>query len=323
LKLWKAVPALLLVVACDLGVDEEAAPPRSRSQGAGSTTTATTAAAANCVNVPEGVLAPNCGTAGCHSPPAAAANLDLASPNLESRLVGVKDSRGERLLIDPIDPEESLLYERVLGSATPRMPVGSVLDEPTTACLLTWIKSVTPKGGVGSTPSTPDGGTDAHASPAGTVVRVASGATAPYTDRAGNVWAADTSFSGGAADTHAPPVAIANTDDAPLYNTQRYGDEGGKVASFRYDFSVANGSYHVTLKFAETYLTAEGKRLFDVSINQEKKLSAFDIFKTAGGANIATDQTFDVDVSAGSVSIEFDPAGADFPKVDAIEVLPK
>jgi hypothetical protein len=95
------------------------------------------------------------------------------------------------------------------------------------------------------------------------------------------------------------------------------------VTSFGYDFPVPNGAYRVTLKFAETYLTGPGQRLFDVTLNQQAKLTAFDIFKTAGGANIATDQTFDIDVTSGTLTIRFDPAGADYPKVDAIEIIAK
>src|SRR5260221_6520365 len=42
--------------------------------------------------------------------------------------------------------------------------------------------------------------------------------------------------------------------------TERYGN-------FSYAFSVPNGGYHVVLKFAETYWTKSGQRIFNVSIN--------------------------------------------------------
>jgi hypothetical protein len=330
MKPWNALAALLVIGGCTvpLGDSLQGRPTSTSDPDAGD-------AQLQCADIPQAVLAPKCGgAAGCHAPPSPAAKLDLLSANVADRLVGVKDSKGAFLLIDPVDPEESLIYERVLGAATPRMPPDVPLDEGTTACLLSWIRSVAPHP-AGATPDsgapapTTEAGSASDATdrgadgPAGTVVRVACGASAPYTDHDGNVWAADSHFSGGQPDTHNPAVSIANTKDAPLYNSQRYGDGGGRPVSFSYAFDVPNGSYHVTLKFAETYLTGAGQRLFDVSINDQKKLTAFDIFKTAGGADVAADQAFDVDVTGGALKIQFDPGAADFPKVDAIEILSK
>jgi hypothetical protein len=282
---------------------------------------------AGCPDIPQAVFATKCNGAGCHTPPSAGGNLDLVSPDVASRLVGVKDSTGARLLIDPADPEESLLYERVVGSVVPRMPASAPLDDATTACLLSWIRSVAanaaPDSGAPLPPSDAGSSASDKDAPSGTVVRVACGASVPYTDHDGNVWAADNHYSGGAPDTHNPAVTIANTMDAPLYNSQRYGDNAGKPGSFSYAFVVPNGSYHVTLKFAETYLTGEGQRLFDVSIDDAKKLPAYDIFKVAGGANTAHDEAFDIDVTGATLKIQFDPGGADFPKVDAIEIVSK
>jgi hypothetical protein len=197
------------------------------------------------------------------------------------------------------------------------------LDESTTACLLSWIRSVSARFVPGPDAAADGATSDAADGPAGTVVRIACGESTAYTDHNGNIWAADAHFSGGAADTHNPPVSIANTNDPQLYNSQRYGDGAGRPTSFAYAFTVPAGSYKVTLKFAETYLTAVGQRVFDVSINGDKKLAAFDIFKAAGAANTAADQTFDVVVADGALKLQFDPGSADFPKVDAIEILSK
>jgi hypothetical protein len=98
----------------------------------------------SCADVPQDLLAgPTCSSAGsCHSSAARSGNLDLESPGVASRLVGVKATSGG-VLIDPAKPEESLLYRRVTGAATPRMPSAAPpLDDAKTACLLAWIKSL-------------------------------------------------------------------------------------------------------------------------------------------------------------------------------------
>ena len=328
MKLPRALTTLLLVAGCAVPGATSLGDPTWSPEAPAS---APAEAQAPCADIPSALFAPKCGGAGCHASPGAAANLDLVSPGVEGRLVGKKDSRGAYLLIDPVDPEESLVYERVTGARPPQMPLGGdAIDEATTECLLAWIRTasahaVPAADAAPGTGASVEGGApaaDADAAPS-TALRIACGQSAPYTDHAGNVWAADAHFSGGAPDTHAPAVAIANTMDAPLYNSQRYGDSGGQAASFGYAFDVPNGSYQVTLKFAETYDTLPGQRVFDVSINGDTKLSGFDIVKTAGAANTATDQVFDVDVTGGTIKLQFDPGPADFPKVDAIEVLSK
>ncbi|MCA1664439.1 MAG: cellulase family glycosylhydrolase, partial [Myxococcales bacterium] len=160
--------------------------------------------------------------------------------------------------------------------------------------------------------------------PPATSVRIAVGHTSPVTDSAGNVWSADSNSSGGSSFSNSPPLPIANSDDAELYNGERYGaDDGGKPASFRYTFALKAGSYAVTLKFAEYYVTAAGQRQFDVAINGNKVLAGFDIFAAAAGANKAVDKSFPLTLSTdGQVTIEFAPGAAQNPKVDAISILP-
>ncbi|MDB4966741.1 MAG: hypothetical protein JWN44_2430 [Myxococcales bacterium] len=156
------------------------------------------------------------------------------------------------------------------------------------------------------------------------VIRVAVGQSQAYVDPAGNSWSADTGFQGGIGFTLAPPVPIAGTDAAPLYNGERYGSDGnGNAAAFRYAFAMAAGNYNVTLKFAEYYVTGVGERQFDVSINGNKVLTNFDILAAAGGANKAVDRSFAVSLpNDGTVTIELSPGAAQNPKVDAIAILP-
>src|SRR6266536_2253956 len=71
--------------------------------------------------------------------------------------------------------------------------------------------------------------------------------------------------------------------------------------TFEYRFDVANGTYQVTLRFAEIYPnnSAANRRVFNVSIENAQVLQNFDIFVAAGGANIATDRIFNATVADG------------------------
>jgi Malectin domain/Domain of unknown function (DUF1929)/PKD domain len=132
-----------------------------------------------------------------------------------------------------------------------------------------------------------------------------------YTDTLGNSWAADNSFTGGK--TSSTTRAIANTPDPTLYQTERYGD-------FSYQFTVPNGSYGVTLKFAEIYWSGVGQRVFNVAINGAAVLSDFDVLAAAGAPNTAIDESFPVTVSGGTITIQFTTGTADLPKISAIEI---
>jgi len=84
-----------------------------------------------------------------------------------------------------------------------------------------------------------------------TSIRVGAGAYG-YTDTHGLLWNADYGFAGGSMGSTA--AAITNTSDPALYQTERYG-------TFNYDFAAANGTYLITLKFAEIYWTTAELKL--------------------------------------------------------------
>lgn len=105
---------------------------------------------------------------------------------------------------------------------------------------------------------------------------------------------ADAFFSGGTA-LNRPGQAIAGTNDDALYASERYG-------TMTYTLPMQNGTYSVTLKFAEMNATAIGQRLFHVDIQGARVLTNFDIFAVAG-ANTALDQTFQTTVSDGTLTI--------------------
>lgn len=151
----------------------------------------------------------------------------------------------------------------------------------------------------------PGGGTGGGFTP----VRVNGGGPA-YSDSLGNAWSADTSWSGGTAWTNSIP--IANTSDPTLYQSERFGN-------FQYQFAVPNGSYTVTLKFAEIYWTGAGQRVFNVSINGQTVLSNFDIVAQAGAGGTAIDKAFSVPVTGGQITIQFTSL-VDNAKISAIQI---
>jgi hypothetical protein len=132
-----------------------------------------------------------------------------------------------------------------------------------------------------------------------------------YTDPSGNLWAQDYGYSGG--NTSATSSNISSTNSPTLYQSCRWGN-------FAYNFAVSNGSYTVTLKFAEIYFTSPGSRVFNVAINGNTVLSNFDIVAQAGTLT-ALDESFPVTVTNGQISIQFSQGPADYPLVNGIQIL--
>jgi hypothetical protein len=120
---------------------------------------------AGCIDVPTGVFAKICATAGCHSSTDMIQGLDLQSPGVASRVVGVC-ARGGGTLADPSNPSHSVIYTK-LGPTPPfgsRMPLGMTpLDGATLACVLAWIAAQT-GGGACDAGAMDAGASDATAS---------------------------------------------------------------------------------------------------------------------------------------------------------------
>jgi len=153
--------------------------------------------------------------------------------------------------------------------------------------------------------------------PSTTVIRVNSGGP-QYTDTAGQVWAADTGFNTG--NTVNVGNAIAGTSDPALYRTERW--DPGSAPELAYAFTVPNGTYTVKLHFAETWGggQAVGRRIFDVSIENQLVLDNLDIYAQVGGYT-ALIKTFQVTVTDGQLDINFAHGSADDPQIGAIEIL--
>lgn len=142
-------------------------------------------------------------------------------------------------------------------------------------------------------------------------ILVNSGGTS-YRDSSGNLWAADYGYLNG--QVYENRVNIANTNTPDLYQILRW-----DPSPVGYRFNVPNGTYNVTLKFAEIYFHSANQRVFHVDINGARALSNFDIVAAAGGARRAVDRTIPVTVSNGRIDVLM-YAKVDAPQVNAIEI---
>src|SRR5205085_2218504 len=105
--------------------------------------------------------------------------------------------------------------------------------------------------------------------------------------------------------------AIAGTADPTLYQTGRYGN-------FSYSFPLPNGTYTVTLKFAEPNRNGPG-RVFHVNIEGQRVLTNYDIFVDVGYLH-AVDKQFVAQVADGALDIVFTSV-SDAAIVSAIQVV--
>ncbi len=140
---------------------------------------------------------------------------------------------------------------------------------------------------------------------------------APYTDTTGNVWVAEQAYSPGGwgyigGNTYSTISPISGTADPELYQTERYGN-------FAYNFTVPDGNYVVTLKFAEIYWTSSNQRVFNVTIQGTTVMSYVDLYALAG-AKTAYDQTFPVTVNDGVLNIAFQSI-IDNAKISSIQIV--
>lgn len=81
-----------------------------------------------------------------------------------------------------------------------------------------------------------------------------------------------------------------------------------RIGAFGYEVLLANGSYTVRLGFVEPDLDLEpGERASDVAVNGETVLEDFDALEEAGEPWRAVTRTFSVNVTAGSLVLDFVP----------------
>ncbi len=150
--------------------------------------------------------------------------------------------------------------------------------------------------------------------------RVNSGGTT-FTDGAGQVWAADKAFAAGSwgytgGKALSSRNAVAGTTDDSLY--QKYRETPGE-----YKFTVTNGTYEVTLRFAEFVATTATDRNMTVSL-EGAAVETFSVYGLVGKAT-ALDKVYTTTVSDGVLNIGFarGPGATKDPDISAIKVQKK
>jgi hypothetical protein len=99
------------------------------------------------IDVQTAIFVGRCGDSICHDAQNPAADLDLISPNLDRRLVGVRATQcPTRLRIDRGNPDLSFLLEKLERDdqeCGDRMPVGTdPLSRDEIACVRNWVEEV-------------------------------------------------------------------------------------------------------------------------------------------------------------------------------------
>lgn len=148
----------------------------------------------------------------------------------------------------------------------------------------------------------------------GTVIRIKAGASSPFTDSSGNVWAAEQGFNGGDS-VERPDAAIANTKDPGIYRSEHYSMDS-------FSCPVANGKYLVKLHFAETYdgIEGPGQRVFSFNV-QGHEFKDFDVWVKAGGPFKAYVESVPVEITDGNLKITF-TSNIENPQINGIEIIP-
>ena len=146
-----------------------------------------------------------------------------------------------------------------------------------------------------------------------------------YVDVAGNSWRPGTEFvarTGNLTDVVAktwwfmPQAVFINTPKGADQELYRYGVHH---PDFHVNLTVAPGTYHVILKFAETQLDRPRSRAMTVSINGKSMVRAFDVFATAGAANKAVDLVYNgIEPANGAIEIHVSGDEVDGRRCEAI-----
>ena len=157
-------------------------------------------------------------------------------------------------------------------------------------------------------------------------IRINCGSGSSLTDAAGQIWLEDQLLAGdsqwgstgGKTTSREEWLPIAGTDTPSLYRSERFGDE------VRYIFPGLCSQCRVRLYFAETYDSAivPGHHIFDVRINGQKVVSAFDPWLAGSGfAKAVTVDITGIESIDGRITLEIIGVGGRSAVINAIEIL--
>jgi hypothetical protein len=159
----------------------------------------------------------------------------------------------------------------------------------------------------------------------GSAVTGTAGTTVVAINAGGSVtgtFAADTDFAAAGTWTYKSSAVVdtsAVTSPAPQ---AAYADEReGSTISYTIPGLTAGAAYSVRLSFTELWWSAAGQRTFNVSINNTKVLSNFDVFAAAGARNKAVAQSFAATASSTGTIVVVLNAVTDYAALNAIEII--
>lgn len=180
-------------------------------------------------------------------------------------------------------------------------------------------------------------GTATTATPGDVVYRINSGGPQlAAADGSTPVWSVDASASPSpfvnAADTGnqtadsgatvIPDATVPTSVPAALFSTERY-DLTSTVAPLTFALPVTAGEdYELRLYFAETFdqITAPDLRVFDVAVEGQPFLTAFDVFAETGGLNIGTMRSIGVTAQDDTLDVVFGHV-AQNPSIKGLELV--
>lgn len=120
----------------------DAGAPAMMNEAGTSSGTAGSAGNGACGDVVTRIFVPTCGGTGCHSAMAPQQGLDLVSPDVASRVVGKLSNQCLQVLVDPQNPEQSLMYQKLMTKPAcgAQMPLARpALSSTDVACVRDWI----------------------------------------------------------------------------------------------------------------------------------------------------------------------------------------
>ena len=141
---------------------------------------------------------------------------------------------------------------------------------------------------------------------------------AAFADGQGQAWAADKAFTSGswgytAGSAKSTTTAVAGTTDDALYQKWR-------SAPGEYRFTVANGAYEVTLRFAEFEATRSSSRVMKITIEGVVVENTLNVNSLVGNA-VALDKVYQATVTDGVLNIAFAKNGGKLnPMAAAIQI---
>jgi hypothetical protein len=151
-----------------------------------------------------------------------------------------------------------------------------------------------------------------------TAIYLQCGSSTSYTDSFGNIWIPDENYQN-SPNTYTTGDTILGTEEDKLFQSERYITRQNTL-TYKFE-DIINTNYEVTLYFAEIYFKASGKRVFDVTIQDEQVETNLDIYDNVGHDTAYVKNYGSFAVTDGTLTITMTPS-VENAKVNAIAIVP-